>query len=486
MAQALAQVKLEFGNDAVIVRTRAVKSRGVLGVGGRKHFEVTAGRGEPAEKPNNVASSARRLSRMYAAGAAAAQPADNVSSEVKGPLGERHLAGRSAGRPTGGSVSRPVGLSTGRLPSASADRLASLQLPHEFNAQNGGAARRPLGGGVARVTPGYDAARGNNPVGTVPVARRAIVEEAMSEEVKAEITTIQELVKNLVKEQRQLHAPQMPEQLFDTYLDLIQREVADEIARELIADVQRDMTGNQIKNGSVVRNKIVNIMESMIGTAGPICRNLDGSARVVAVIGPTGVGKTTTIAKLAANFKLRQQKKVGLITIDTYRIGAVDQLRMYAQILDVPLKVVLTPGELKNAVAEMSDFDIVLIDTAGRAQTDKLKLKELRTFLEAAKPDETHLVLSTTAHHSHMLSAADEFKKIGVDRLILTKLDEAISFGVVLSVMRKMDASLSYVTTGQAVPDDIEVGSGKRLAQMLLGIEDLDVSEVSDTQAAGA
>ncbi len=213
-------------------------------------------------------------------------------------------------------------------------------------------------------------------------------------------------------------------------------------------------------------------MDNMISTTGPVSRNLSGDPRVVVLIGPTGVGKTTSIAKIAANLKLRQHKKVGLITIDTYRIGAVDQLRMYSQIIDVPLKVVLTPAELRQAIDSYDQMDVILVDTAGRSQKDDLKLQELKTFLDAAKADEVHLVLSSTANHSHMLSAAERFKSIGVDRLILTKLDEAISFGVVLSVLRKVDASISYITTGQDVPDDIEVAGGQKLARMLLGLND--------------
>ena len=139
-----------------------------------------------------------------------------------------------------------------------------------------------------------------------------------------------------------------------------------------------------------------------------------------------------------------------------------------------PLKSADTDSPRDTLQSFFKDMDIVLIDTAGRSQTDQLKIRELQTFLEAAKPDEVHLVLSSTAHHSHMLSAAEEFSKLGVDRLILTKLDEAISFGVVLSVLRNLDASLSYITTGQDVPDDIEVGSGRQLAQKLLGLEPIN------------
>lgn len=296
--------------------------------------------------------------------------------------------------------------------------------------------------------------------------------ETINEEIKSEIGTIKSLVENLFKQQRARHSESMPEPLFEMYLNLIEQEVADEIAREMLDHVQKNLTGDQLNCAHLIDQKLIEIMEGLISTAGPIASNITKKPRTVALIGPTGVGKTTTIAKLAANFKLKQHKNVGLITIDTYRIGAVDQLQMYAQIIDVPLKVVLTPAQLKEEILLMQDLDIIFIDTAGRCQNDELKIKELQTFLEAANPDEIHLVLSTTGHQTHMISAAERFKKLGVDRIIFTKLDEAISFGVVFSVLQKVDASLSYITTGQDVPEDIEVGCGRKLAATLLGIEE--------------
>jgi flagellar biosynthesis protein FlhF len=309
----------------------------------------------------------------------------------------------------------------------------------------------------------------------------------LNEDIKHQISDLRSLVENLVKEQRQLHEPRMPEKLFDLYLDLIQREVGDEIARELIEQTQKHLAQDQLANPNLIRQRLADILNRMIPADGPIARNLDGKPRVVALIGPTGVGKTTTIAKLAANFKLRQNKSVGLITIDTYRIGAVDQLRMFAEILGVPLKVVVTPNELNEAVASACDVDYILIDTAGRSQNDQIKLRELQTFLAAANPHEVHLVLSSTAHQSNLINAAEKFNQLGVDRVIFTKLDEAVSFGVVLSVLKKLQVSLSYITTGQDVPEDIEVGNGRRLARLLLGLDSLTQQpDVCLTQVATA
>jgi flagellar biosynthesis protein FlhF len=212
-------------------------------------------------------------------------------------------------------------------------------------------------------------------------------------------------------------------------------------------------------------------IEKLISTAGPINRTKPRGPHVVALIGPTGVGKTTTIAKLAANLQLRDKRRVGLITIDTYRIAAIDQLKKYADIIGAELRIVSSPDDLKNAIASMNDCDYILIDTAGRSPNDALKLSELRNFIASAAPDEVHLVLSTTCSQEAVELAIERFTAVRVDRLIFTKLDEAAHVGVMLNIVRKVNKPLSYITTGQDVPDDIEVGRGRRLADLILGCE---------------
>src|SRR5207237_1390796 len=148
-------------------------------------------------------------------------------------------------------------------------------------------------------------------------------------------------------------------------------------------------------NPSLVKERLTQKLEQMlpVGFGNGVARpTTGGGCRSICLIGPTGVGKTTTIAKLAAAFKLRQKQKVGLITIDTYRIAAVDQLRTYANIIGVPLKVVLTPAELTAAMNDMADCDTILVDTAGRSPSDSLKLNELSGFVEAGSFTEVHLV----------------------------------------------------------------------------------------------
>jgi len=292
---------------------------------------------------------------------------------------------------------------------------------------------------------------------------------AMMLGITQEMTQLKSLVKDLLKEQRQAQTPQVPEELFEYYLQLIQNQVAEELAKEIVKGLQRDIRPEYLSQDQFVREKLAEAIEKLIPTAGPIKRKKTSGPHVVALIGPTGVGKTTTLAKLAANLKLREKHRVGLITLDTYRIAAVDQLKRYADIIGSPLRVVGNPDELREAMKAMSDLDFVLIDTAGRSPKDSMKLSELRGLLSTIEPDEVHLVISSTAGQDCVELAVQKFSEVRVDKIIFTKLDEAAHVGMVLNVVRKVNKSLSYVTTGQDVPDDIEECRAKRLAQMILG-----------------
>ena len=208
-------------------------------------------------------------------------------------------------------------------------------------------------------------------------------------------------------------------------------------------------------------------MEEEIPVTGPI-QTEPGQRRLVALVGPTGVGKTTTIAKLAANFRLKEKRKVGLITVDTYRIAAVEQLRTYADIIDLPMAVVSTPREMREAVARMSDLELILLDTAGRSPRDEVKIQELKTLLTEANADEVHLVLSATAGASSLVRTAQQFAAAGTTALLLTKLDEVDGLGNLPPLLRSSRLPISYVTHGQNVPDDIEAAASRRLARAVL------------------
>lgn len=283
-----------------------------------------------------------------------------------------------------------------------------------------------------------------------------------------EFDSLKSVVSDLVLETRRTQVAR-PGDLHELYRSLIANAVAEEIALAMIRRLEDELTPDQRKNPQVVREHLSRMVVESLPVAGPIVPVGAAGPLIAALIGPTGVGKTTTVAKLAANFSLREEKKVGLITLDTYRIAAVEQLKTYAQILNVPLKIAMSPEEYQDAVIELSDRDVILIDTAGRSQRDTMKIQELRSFFAAAPPHETHLVLSSAANERVIHQAVDRFSEVGFDRVIFTKVDEAVGFGVILGALQKVNARLSYYTTGQDVPSDIEVGDARRLAHMILG-----------------
>jgi flagellar biosynthesis protein FlhF len=281
---------------------------------------------------------------------------------------------------------------------------------------------------------------------------------------------LESLVDDLCRRSCNSAVHDLPESLFHLFTDLIEADVQEELARELLERVRREMPQRDLLDTVLVKAHLARTIEDEIRIAGPI-RAMPGRRRIVALVGPTGVGKTTTIAKLAANFRLKEKRKVGLITVDTYRIAAVEQLRTYADIIDLPMAIVSTPREMREAVTRMSDLELVLMDTAGRSPRDEVKIQELRTMLIEAQADEVHLVLSAVGSASGLRRTAEQFASAGTTALLLTKLDEAAGLGNVLPLLRSSKLALSYVTDGQNVPDDIEPADQRRLARMVLGME---------------
>jgi len=405
MSEALARVKAELGKDAVILHTRTVSTGGVLGVGAKSQIEIVATR-------------------------------------------DAHVAPRNTG--------------TSNLPSPTeGGRYGAIGVLQAGRAQVDAATLR-----FEPMSPRINLA-------PAPAASDATI--------RAEVNEIREMVEQILRETRAGQAPRLPAELIDYYTGLISQDVSAELARQMLERVTTRLNsgvgsneslmrqqGAGVSNEERIRSELRACLSEMLPPVAPLKLSIGSKPTIVALVGPTGVGKTTTVAKLAAVMKLRERRRVGLITMDTYRIGAVEQLRTYAQILDVPLISVMTPMEMKTAVARMADRDLILIDTAGRSQRDDERIVDLKKMLDAAEPDQVHLVLSTTGREETMRQAVERFTPVGADHVVFTKLDEAVGLGVMLNVLHTVKLKLSYLTSGQAVPDDIEPGSAARVAELIL------------------
>jgi len=192
------------------------------------------------------------------------------------------------------------------------------------------------------------------------------------------------------------------------------------------------------------------------------------SPRIIALVGPTGVGKTTTTAKLAAMYALNRGNKVALITMDIFRVGAVEQLKTYSRIMGVPLEVASTPIELEKAVEKYCHYDLIFIDTAGRSHKDKEKLDEMKNFLENKIPMEVYLCLSATTKDRELEEILNRFKIFTINKVVFTKIDESESLGNMVNLLMKDNLQIAYFTTGQRVPEDIEIATPAKLADLVL------------------
>lgn len=202
-------------------------------------------------------------------------------------------------------------------------------------------------------------------------------------------------------------------------------------------------------------------------TAPPIA----AGRQVIAFVGPTGVGKTTTLAKLAAVFALEQRVKVAMVTADTFRIGAVEQLRTYARIMGIPLEVALSPDEVTAAVEKHADKDVVLVDTVGRSQRSEEHLAELKAFVDAAKPTDTHLVVAASLSKRAQDEVVERFAALSPTKLVITKIDETPELGCLVNLPLRTGLAVSCLTNGQNVPQDLDPADAGYMARLFVGVD---------------
>ncbi len=458
MAQALSAVKKDLGKDAVILHTRSVKVGGLLGFGKKTLVEITA-----ADEPVPMAKrgSALRPAPEMVAGVKPgnAGPILAATAAANAYRKQAEMRGAGAGR-AGAEVPRTsVPVQSAQVPQP--QRSAPVAAPAAEEPTLMAVRNRRIA--ESRQTHQEPVARAT--ASLIPLGERSDV-------VYRELADIKLLVNQVLHSHPSssagVAAGAMPDALFRHYLRMLESSVSREIADAVIGAVRDELTPGEMHDEHIVRTTVLRHIAGMIPVADSVTVPRQGEPLVIALVGPTGVGKTTTIAKLAAAYKLRHGKSVALITSDTYRIAAVDQLRTYAGIIGLTLKVVMTPEEMAGAVEALRGHDVILIDTAGRSQFNADRIAELRKFVDAAAPSEVHLVLSSAASEPVLVRTAQAFASLRPDRVILTKLDEAVNFGVIVNVTRQLGTALSFITTGQEVPDDIERGQSDRLARMVL------------------
>lgn len=244
------------------------------------------------------------------------------------------------------------------------------------------------------------------------------------------------------------------------------QEVEDELLTEMAAQANAGDTLVDVHTPTA-KTTLTKYLNEHVKFVDGVKLNRHG-VRIVALLGTTGVGKTTTLAKIAAKFVLEQRTNVALITSDTYRISAVEQLKTYSDILELPLEIVYNPAELASAIERHRDKDLILIDTAGRSQHNEYQMRELEEFLRINPRIEKHLVISATTKFTDARHIMNKFSQIEPDKVIFTKIDETASLGMIINLLHDRKYSLSYITTGQSVPDDIERASADLLSSLLL------------------
>lgn len=278
---------------------------------------------------------------------------------------------------------------------------------------------------------------------------------------------VKELRKVLAKFLQQ-NTDLLPDFIQRIRLDLIDNDVSPEIVEALILRAIQENNEINLMEEQEFRHILTNLIEKEINNSFP-ASSLAPTAHIVAFVGPTGVGKTTTIAKIAAVEMLKNKRTVGFITTDTFRIAAVEQLKIYANILQVPVEVVFSSDELEQAIETLKDRDLILIDTAGRNYGSSALVSELNRFLQASQPDETCLVLSLTTKSSDLERIVANFDGVPIDKFIFTKLDETNSYGAMYNLLHRYQKPLAYLTHGQNVPDDIETATSERIARLVVG-----------------
>jgi len=295
-------------------------------------------------------------------------------------------------------------------------------------------------------------------------AAKAVTSEEF-EFLSDEIRGLKETVLQMADHMKFEKLPSLPRELETLHRNLLDNGVEAGIANTITQEMTLQLSGGEFED----RRLLVKTLRDRVGRvvkAAPT--TIEGSRPwVIALIGPTGVGKTTTLAKMATHPAILGRKRVALVSADTYRIAAVEQLKTFASIAGIPMEAVYRPPDIRRSIERFRDRDVILIDTAGRSQNNRDQLNDLVAFMEYAKPDEVHLVLSVSTRLDDQLDVINKFKAAGAQRLLFTKLDETTNFGMILNVCFHERKPISLLTCGQNVPDDIIAPNQRQIVRLV-------------------
>jgi len=252
---------------------------------------------------------------------------------------------------------------------------------------------------------------------------------------------------------------------FGIFSHLTKNGVSEKIISKIMSKIPRCNDG--ANTTSFVKIKFIETMKRVITCGGGIESTNKGLSRKVLFVGPTGSGKTTTISKIAADLIYREKKKVALVSLDTFRVGGIEQLEIYGDIMNIPVESAQDRVGFEEILRRHSDKDVILIDTMGRCHKDLTYSKQLAQIFDGLDDVETHLVLSMASCEKLFIESYKQFSSLGVNRVLFTKLDEGINFGSILNFSLRSRLPLSYLTTGQRVPQDIEVAAQNRVIRLI-------------------
>jgi len=449
LPDALNKIRQELGKDAVILNTKQVRVGGVLGFFSKKKIEVIAA----ADEQNN---SSERQHKAIADRDIPVVP--TVGSTVAAQAYRRAAPSSSAAAVVKDAVSKaPIleSLSSNQPAADHAEEGSQPAVQLDVVQQFKRAAAQSIQRSAAKQTTD-DPARMN--------------EKLDPQELMAEIKEMKELVVRLSGGIAPLSKEETTSYPAFAAIErrLVQQGVLPSVARDLLQRAMSvcDEHPSEVEDAKVrmlVKEQMLQLFEEHPSSG------ISDDSRIIQFVGPTGVGKTTTIAKLAAEQVLRNNRQVGFVTTDTYRIAAIDQLKTYATILNVPVEVVFSSEEMKDALDQLSDRQLIFMDTAGRNYRDEKSVHELNELIRSHGQSETYLVLSLVAKYEDIKAIIDNFRHVQVNKVLWTKQDETVSYGSIVNVLHEYSLQPSYITNGQNVPDDISLLHPESIIQQLLG-----------------